>query len=464
MTLHIASLKKLFHIDPLRTDAVCHPLSSLLYQTLLRINRSGDQPVAELASSWTYSADHSKWSFDIGATFFDDGSPLLASHVVHSFARHIWPSSTSSFAGLLRGLIVGAAECSEGEIPAGLYADDAQGHVFMHLRQPYCPLLEVIAHPAMGICVQTQGNLMMGSGPMRVWSANDNEIQLAHNPVYSGQRKLPEKINIQLHDKFDDVCLAIQDGRANAALLERKHQLRLDALPGMHTTRLRDRWSGMLILNAAGIFDELAMRKDFHTLVQKEAQEKLGALYHTDFIPADVLAVPTTPASKLTLAEFRQRWAGHFSTTAVRILYAAGRGPLTIALDAAISVLRACGIHCELIPTKNAEQVYDYVARGEFDVVARGWIQDFDDADEYVGVYQKQAPQQQAQAAYARFYATVAEYRHIADADARSAAYIQAVKTLDEEYLCITVCRDHHRIFHDSSLHLQSLCRDPFDL
>ncbi len=464
MTLRIATLNHLFHIDPLKTNAVCHPLSSLLYQTLLRINRSGDQPVAELVSSWTHSTDYSKWSFVIAQACFHDGTQVLASHVVHSFARHIWPASTSIFAGLLRELIMGAAECPEGEIPAGLYSDDTQARVFIQLKRPYCPLQEIIAHPAMGICMPTQDDITIGSGPMRMCYASSNEIQLTSNPAYAGQRKLPKKICIQLHDKFDDACLAMQDGRANAALLERKHQLRLNAMPGMHATRLRDRWSGMLILNAAGVFDEPAMRKDFHALVQKEAQEKLGALFHTDFIPADVLAIPATPASKLTLEEFRQRWAGHFATTAVRILYAAGRGPLTTALDAAISVLRACGIHCELILTKNAEQVYEYVARGEFDIVARGWIQDFDDADEYVGVYQKQAPQEQAQAAYVRFYATVAQYRHIADAGVRSAAYAQAVKTLDEEYLCITVCRDHHKIFHDSKLHVQSLCRDPFDL
>lgn len=464
MTLHIVTLKKLFHIDPTRTNAVCHPLSSLLYQTLLRINRSGDSPVADLANSWTHSADYRKWSFAMAPACFHDGSPLLASHVVNSFARHIWPSSTSIFAGLLRDLIVGAADCKEGDIPAGLHADDEQHRVLIQLKQPYCPLLEIIAHPAMGICLSIDSNEMTGSGPLYISSASSTEIQLEPNPAYAGLRKLPERICIQLHDKFDDVLLAMQNGKVNATLLERKHQLRLDAMPGMHSTSLRDRWSGMLILNAAGVFNEQAMRKDFHALVQKQAQEKLGNLYYTDFIPNDILDVPAAPVSNITREEFRQRWAGQFSATAVRILYATGRGPLTMALDFAISVLKACGIHCELIHTKNAEQVYEFVARGEFDIVARGWIQDFDDADEYFGVYKKQAPQVEAQAAYQRFYDTVAANRHLADVHARSTAYAQAVKALDEEYLCITVCRDHHRIFHNRNLQLQALCRDPFDL
>lgn len=472
MSLHIATAHNLFHLDPLKTDTVCHPLSSLLYQTLLRINHSGDTPLADLASSWTHSADYTKWSFAISPACFQNGQPVLASHVARSFARHVWPSSTSIFADTWRELLAGtntdAGACSEGEIPAGLYADDEQNRLFIQLQRPYCPLLEIIAHPAMGICLQNFADEIIGSGPMMLSSATGTEIQLQHNPRYAGQRRLPENICIQLYDRFDEVLHALQTGRANAALLERKHQLKLDAIlttmPEMRSTPLRDRWSGMLILNAAGIFNKPEMRRDFHALVQQQAREKLAAVFHTDFIPADILTVPARQASTVSLAEFQQRWQAHFSATSVRIIYAAGRGPLTVALDCAIAVLQACGIHCELIRTKHAEQVYEYVASGEFDIVARGWIQDYDDTDQYFGVYEKQAPQPEARAAYLRFYEAVAAARHLDKPDIRSAAYTLAMKELDDECLCINVCRDHHRIFHNSKLHLQTLCRDPFDL
>jgi len=464
MTLHIATLNKLFHIDPLKTNAVCHPLSSLLYQTLLRINRSGDTPVGDLASSWTHSADYQKWAFAISPASFQNGQPVLASHVARSLARHVWPSSASIFADLLRELIVGAAACTEGDIPAGLYADDEENCLFMQLQRPYCALLEILAHPAMGICLLAGEGSILGSGPMTVLSASQTEIQLVRNPAYAGQRQLPGSICMQLHDKFDGVLQSLQTGTTSAALLERKHQLKLDAMPGILSTPLRDRWSGMLILNAAGIFNNLDMRRDFHALVQKRASEKLGALYHTDFIPADILTMPSRQASDVSLAEFQQRWSGHFSDVAVRIIYAAGRGPLTTALDCCIEVLQACGIQCELIRTKNAAQVYEFVDSGEFDIVARGWIQDYDDADQFFGVYEKQAPQLNARAAYVRFYEAVATARLHAHPQARSAVYVLAIQALEEEYLCITVCRDHHKIFHDSKLHLQALCRDPFDL
>ncbi|MFZ6745042.1 ABC transporter substrate-binding protein [Undibacterium sp. JH2W] len=462
--MQIATLKHLFHPDPLKTGSVCHPLSSLLYQTLLRINRSGDIPVADLASSWTHSDDYRLWSFALTPARFADGQTVKASHAVRSLARHVWPASTSIFAEISRELILGAAACAEGEIPAGLYADDEQSRLFIQLQQPYCSLLEILAHPAMGICLQTAEDDIMGSGPMQASSASQTEIRLHRNPHYAGPRQLPENICIQIHDEFDAVALALQSGTAHAALLERHHQLKLDNMQGMHSTPLRDRWSGMLILNAAGVFKQLNMRRDFHALLQQQARKKLGALYHTDFIPADILTIPSRAVCEISLAVFQQRWSKHFSGTAVRIIYAAGRGPLSTALDCAIELLQTCGIHCELIRTKNTAQVYACVASGEFDMVVRGWMQDYDDADQYFGVYEKQAPQALARAAYRRFYDAVTTARCLDQPHTRSAAYAQALQALHEEYLCITVCRDHHRIFHHRDLVLQELCRDPFDL
>ncbi|MFZ6874435.1 ABC transporter substrate-binding protein [Undibacterium sp. Di27W] len=464
MMLQIATLKHLFHPDPLKTDSVCHPLSSLLYQTLLRINRSGDIPVADLASSWMHSDDYRLWSFAIAPACFTDGQTVSASHVTHSLARHVWPASSSIFANILRELILGAAACAEGEIPAGLYANDEQSRLFIQLQQPYCSLLEILAHPAMGISLQIAEDKIIGSGPMLISSKSTTEIRLHRNQHYAGQRQLPEDICIQVHDEFDAIVQTLQSSTADAALLERQHQLKLDDMQGMHSTPLRDRWSGMLILNAAGVFNQLEIRKDFHALLQQQVRKKLVALYHADFIPADILAIPSGAVSEISLAVFQQRWSQHFSDTAVRIIYAAGRGPLSTALDCAIELLQACGIHCELIRTKNAAEVYTCVASGEFDIVARGWIQDYDDADQYFGVYEKQAPQAEALTAYQQFYEAIAAARYLGQPDTRSAAYAQALQALNEEYLCTTVCRDHHRIFHHRDLLLQELCRDPFDL
>lgn len=470
MILHIATLKRLFHIDPVSTDAVCHPLSSLLYQTLIRINRSGDAATAELAADWIISADYRRFSFTLAENFFHDGRPVLASHVAHSLARHVWPDSPSIFAELLRELIVGANECVTGEIPAGLYADDEKNHLLIHLKQSYCPFLEVLAHPAMGISLQLNTGQILGSGPMclssEVHQTDDDagHWQLSRHTAYAGQRHLPEQISILRYAHFDELALAYQGGQLDAVLLERKHQLRLDAMPGAHSSHLRDRWAGMLIMNAAGIFDQRELRRDFHALVQKQAHQDLGAAYHADFIPVDILRPTVLPVHDISPGDFQIRWARHFLSGPVRIIYAAGRGPLSAGLDCAITVLQACGIAYELIMTENPAQVYEVVATGNFDLVARGWIQDYDDADQYVGMYEKQAPQAQARSAYLEFYAAIAAARFLPDPQQRLSAYATATDQLNAQYLYITISRDHHRIFHRENLRLQTGCRDPFDL
>ena len=474
MTLQIATLKKLFYLDPVCTDAVCHPLSSLLYQTLIRINHSGSKPRPELAANWACSDDRRTWSFTIAENYFHDGGLVIASDIAHSFARHVWPGSASIFADLLRELIVGAADCAYGEIPAGLSASDEQASLRIQLKQPYCPLLEVLAHPAMGIVRQMSSGELIGSGPMRALTLDnrlDNKpdeqctsLTLLRHSNYQGQRQLPREMKILRYDNFSALSAALENGQQHAVLLERKHQLRLDALPGMHSTCLRDRWSGMLILNAAGVFHDREMRKDFHALLQKQAMQDLGTAYHADFIPADVLELASVVPHDISPEQFQQRWGTLLSAVEVKIIYAGGRGPLTVALDSAIKVLQACHIAYTLLPTKNPAEVYEIVEQGGFDIVARGWIQDYDDADQYVGVYEKQAPQPSARLAYQVFYQAIAAARHLPDASQRSLAYAKALNSLHAEYLCIPICRDHHRIMHHDHIHLHAYCRDPFDL
>jgi ABC-type oligopeptide transport system substrate-binding subunit len=96
--------------------------------------------------------------------------------------------------------------------------------------------------------------------------------------------------------------------------------------------------------------------------------------------------------------------------------------------------------------------------------VVRGWIQDFDDPDQFFGCFEKQAPQPQAGIHYARFFEKIAAARFLPKPTQRGSAYRDALNALESEYLYIPLCRDHNRLLHDASLSPQTLCRDPFDL
>jgi ABC-type transport system substrate-binding protein len=163
----LATLRQHLTPDPACAEAHVLPALSLLYQTLVRKNRSKDKLSPDLALSWQHSEDYRHWSFRLERAHFHDGSPLLATHVAFSLARHIWPHAGSIMSDILRPLIVAAAACSHGEIPAGIVADDAHALLHLYLTQPYCPLLEILSHPAMGICKMTE-TTVLGSGPMQL--------------------------------------------------------------------------------------------------------------------------------------------------------------------------------------------------------------------------------------------------------------------------------------------------------
>ncbi|WP_295759950.1 ABC transporter substrate-binding protein [Undibacterium sp.] len=464
----LATLHQHLTPDPACAEAHVLPALSLLYQTLVRKNRSKDTLSPDLALSWQQSDDDRTWTFALGSASFHDGSPLLASDVALSLARHIWPDASSIMSDILRPLIVAAATCSQGEIPAGIVADDAHALLHLHLIQPYCPMLEILSHPALGITKNTE-TAVLGSGPMQLVrdaQTSPDSLQLLRFAAYRGNRRVPEQLSLHGYANFSQLKQALESGEVNAALVERKHQLRLLDSPELNSSPLRDRWVGVLVLNAAGGLGDRALRQALHAQLQNAAQDAFGAEFSAQFLPEELLqqAPAANPTVALSTEQIRQRWATQCSAQPLRILYAAGRGVLTQSLDLLIALLQQCQLAYTLIPTKNAEQVYALVARGEFDIVVRGWIQDFDDPDQFFGCFEKQAPQPQAGVHYATFFEKIAAARTLPEPTLRSSAYRDALSVLERECLYIPLCRDHNRLLHDPALSPQTLCRDPFDL
>ncbi|MCX7218808.1 MAG: ABC transporter substrate-binding protein, partial [Burkholderiales bacterium] len=312
---------------------------------------------------------------------------------------------------------------------------------------------------------------VLGSGPMQLVKdagkaqTSPDSLQLLRFAAYRGGRRVPEQLSLRGYANFSQLKQALESGEVNAALVERKHQLRLLEAQQLNSTALRDRWVGVLILNAAGGLGDRALRQALHAQLQSAAQDAFGAEFSAQFLPEELLqqAPAANPTVALSTEQIRQRWATQCSAQPLRILYAAGRGVLTQSLDLLIALLQQCQLAYTLIPTKTAEQVYALVARGEFDIVVRGWIQDFDDPDQFFGCFEKQAPQPQAGVHYATFFEKIAAARTLPEATLRGSAYRDALSVLERECLYIPLCRDHNRLLHDAALSPQTLCRDPFD-
>jgi ABC-type oligopeptide transport system substrate-binding subunit len=148
----------------------------------------------------------------------------------------------------------------------------------------------------------------------------------------------------------------------------------------------------------------------------------------------------------------------------LRIVYCPGRGPLSEILTVLADTLARHDVPNRVAEVAEPAEVYGLVAQGDFDVVARGWAQDLDDADEFFGIYDQQAPGAVANLHRLRFEAQVAAARHLSSAAPRTAAYMAALIELEAQWLCIPVCRDHKRLFHGHGVQLAPHCHEVFKL
>lgn len=87
LEINVHHPKVQLHLDPHRMeDAYSMMILSQLYRGLLRFNSSGDV-VADLAESWSESADRKSYKFKLRSATFSNGDTINARHVQMSFAR-----------------------------------------------------------------------------------------------------------------------------------------------------------------------------------------------------------------------------------------------------------------------------------------------------------------------------------------------------------------------------------------
>ncbi|MBI4593403.1 MAG: hypothetical protein HY728_04250 [Candidatus Rokubacteria bacterium] len=147
-------------------DGTAALIARQVFDTLV-VYRDGSTDVAPaLAARWSVSRDGLVWSFTLReGVRFHDGTPLTAVEVADSFARHLSGDAQRApavWSALLRG--------TPGVVKE-VRAVDARTVQFS-LRQPYAPLLTVLAHPGFGVVRQVGGadgsGRLVGTGPYRV--------------------------------------------------------------------------------------------------------------------------------------------------------------------------------------------------------------------------------------------------------------------------------------------------------
>jgi peptide/nickel transport system substrate-binding protein len=130
-------------------------LARQVFDTLVRYREGSSDIEPALAASWSVSRDGLTWSFRLReGVRFSDGTPLTAQHVAASLERQLFagqpnaPDGPAMAPRLLRG--------APGVVQAVRVPD--QRTLQLVLVQPYAPLLNALAHPALGVALVTAGS------------------------------------------------------------------------------------------------------------------------------------------------------------------------------------------------------------------------------------------------------------------------------------------------------------------
>jgi peptide/nickel transport system substrate-binding protein len=157
-------------------DGATPLISRQVFDTLVAYREGSTDIEPALATRWAISRDGLTWSFALrnGVTFHD-GTPVTATEVAASLARHLKAEPAApapAWAALLRGV--------PGVIKEVRAADRSTVNIV--LVQPYAALLTVLAHPAMSIArpgAPVDGlPRLVGTGPYRVVDASPGRMAL----------------------------------------------------------------------------------------------------------------------------------------------------------------------------------------------------------------------------------------------------------------------------------------------
>lgn len=174
---------------------------SQVFEGLVRLGEHGDLEPA-VATRWSVSRDGLTWTFRLRPDArFHDGTPVTPRLAAASLARHLAPLPPDH--PLARAPVPAWTHVFRG--PTAVVRDvrgEAPGAVQIHLKDPFSPLLAVLAHPALGIVLpQNDADVpFLGTGPYRVVERAPGRLTLEA----AASAEAPRTPRLSFHEIGDD--------------------------------------------------------------------------------------------------------------------------------------------------------------------------------------------------------------------------------------------------------------------
>lgn len=246
--LRFMSSEKIVSLFPLSSEDVYEQrICNQIFETLLKIDKSGSRVVPSLAESFTLSPDAKTFTLKLrkGVVFHDDacfsgetGRELTAEDVKYCLQFACSGLPENKVGNLLINKIKGAkkfhAQTKHGindESVSGIEVVDDQT-VKILLEDAFAGFDKMLTHPNLGVfpkeAYEKYGNQIakhpVGTGPFRLGSWNENGLQLDRNPrywkkdAYGNQLPFLDKITLSYSKSKKDELLAFRKQKIDLIL------------------------------------------------------------------------------------------------------------------------------------------------------------------------------------------------------------------------------------------------------
>ncbi|MDK3020934.1 ABC transporter substrate-binding protein [Pseudodonghicola flavimaris] len=436
-TLRVAMGYDPVSLDPIATsDNGSIWTQLLIYDTLIRPDKSGTGLEPGLAESWTVSEDGLTLTFKLRDAKFSDGSPVTAEDVQYSIER---AGSKASGWGRFFNPITGFEIVSDHEI-------------VMTLDKPFTPAFNNLALFAAAILpkklLEEKGETFfdapVGSGPfvMADWTRGAS-ITLEKNPYYwqAGKPAVDEAV-LEVVTEPSARAIKLEAGEVDVALDPPLNQLdALAAKDGITTGEVIPYRADFVLMNTTREpFGDVRVRQALNYAVDKEALVK-GVLYGRGKPAASAMPVmkyadpglapyPYDPAkAKALLAE-----AGYPDGFEAELVVDSGKATSRNAAIALQAMLQQVGVRLKVQMLESGTQ-WQTTKAGNYDMAVSYTTSDTIDPDQIIGfvaVNPERANAYHTQWQDERLNALYAEERRTVNSPEREAMFQEMVQRLHD--------------------------------
>ena len=402
-------------LDPHKTSTVyeAHVLRDLFEGLVMPNNKAELIPGA--AESWIISDDGKTYTFKLRAdAVWSDGSPVTAEDFVYSFRRLQDPATAAEYASMLYP-VVNAEEVNTGKAKPeeiGVKAIDATT-LEIQLKAPTPYFLEMLTHQAaypvnkaaidsMGADWIKPGKLVSnGAYTLAEWVPNDH-IKMVKNP------KFHDAANV----KIDVVNFIPTEDRSSAMKRYEAGELdSYDDLPTEQLTELKAKFGDQIrVAPYLGTY-YYAIKTDKAPWDNVELRNAISMAIDRDFLAEKVWGNSMFPGYSMVPPGIKgyTSAAANFAETsqidreedAMNILEKLGYGPdkpLKMEIryntsenhkNTAVAIqeqLKPLGIEVTLLNTDTKTHYGHLEQKGDYDVARAGWIADYQDPENFLGI------------------------------------------------------------------------------